>query len=166
MEGDNGVWMWIWTWWNIFQIIILVLKELYDKKLERTYLYLPEWTNYVYVEKCSFCCWIMEWRIQECDLCLGCIYDGWSRECGSSSRPISWHNSFHVNECVDVEHGKKSLDYRPLMNVVNQCEANSPLMSMSAKVPKHILRSANEWADVEPLARSNNQGTLMYSHDC
>jgi hypothetical protein len=27
-----------------------------------------------------------------------------------------------VNECVDVEHEEKSLDYRPLMNVVNQCE--------------------------------------------
>jgi len=52
------------------------------------------------------------------------------------------------------------------MNVVNQCEANSPLMSMSAKVPKYILRSTNRWADVEPLARSNDQGTLVYSHDC
>jgi hypothetical protein len=55
-----------------------------------------------------------------------------------------WYNSSHANKCVDVEHEKKSLDYRPLMNVVNQCEANSPLMSMSAKVPEYILRSANE----------------------
>ena len=70
------------------------------------------------------------------------------------------------NKCVDVEHGKKSLDYRPLMNVINQCEAISPLMSMSAKVPKYIMQSANKWVDVEPLARSNDQGTLMYSHDC
>jgi hypothetical protein len=77
-----------------------------------------------------------------------------------------WYNSSHANKCVDVEHEKKSLDYRPLMNVVNQCEANSPLMSMSAKVPEYILRSANRWADVEPLARSDDQGTLMYSHDC
>ena len=52
------------------------------------------------------------------------------------------------------------------MNVVNQCEANSPLMSMSSKVPKYILRSANRWANVEPLVRSDDQGTLMYSHDC
>ena len=41
-----------------------------------------------------------------------------------------------MNKCVDVEHGKKSLDYRPLMDVVNQCETVSPLMSMSSKVPK------------------------------
>jgi hypothetical protein len=54
-----------------------------------------------------------------------------------------WYNPSHANKCVDVEHEKKSLDYRPLMNAVNQCEANSPLMSMSAKVPKYILRSAN-----------------------
>ncbi len=70
-----------------------------------------------------------------------------------------------MNKCVDVEHGKKSLDYRPLMNVINQCEANSPLMSMSAKVPKYILRSANGCVEVEPLARSEDQGTLIYSHD-
>jgi len=38
-------------------------------------------------------------------------------------------------------------------------------MSMSAKVPEYILRSANGCADVEPLARSDDQGTLMYSHD-
>jgi hypothetical protein len=71
-----------------------------------------------------------------------------------------------VNGCVDVEHEEKSLDYRPLMNVVNQCEANSPLMSMSAEVPKYILRSSNRCADVEPLARSGDQGTMMYSYDC
>jgi hypothetical protein len=64
-----------------------------------------------------------------------------------------------------VEHEEKSLDYRPLMNVINQCEANSPLMSMRAKVPEYILRSANRCAEVEPLARSDDQGTLMYSHD-
>ena len=39
-------------------------------------------------------------------------------------------------------------------------------MSMSSKVPKYILRSANRWANVEPLVRSDDQGTLMYSHDC
>ena len=71
-----------------------------------------------------------------------------------------------MNECVDVEHENKSLDYRPLMNVVNQCETNSPLMSMSSKVPKYILRSVNRCVDVEPLARSDDQGTLMYSHVC
>ena len=77
-----------------------------------------------------------------------------------------WYNSYHVNKCVDVEHGKKSLDYQPLMNVVNQCEAISPLISMSAKVPKYILQSVNKGVAIKPLARSNNQGTLMYSHDC
>jgi hypothetical protein len=71
-----------------------------------------------------------------------------------------------VNKCVDVEHEEKSLDYRPLMNVINQCETNSPVMSMSAKVPEYILRSENIWVDVEPLAKYNDQGTLMYSHDC
>ena len=71
-----------------------------------------------------------------------------------------------MNKCVNVEHGKKSLDYQPLMNVVNQCEAISPLMSMSSKVPKYIVQSVNKGVDVEPLARSNNQGTLMYFHDC
>ena len=71
-----------------------------------------------------------------------------------------------MNKCVDVEHGKKSLDYRPLMNVVNQCEAISPLMSMSAKVPKYIVQGVNKGVDFEPLAISNGQGTLMYSHDC
>ena len=40
------------------------------------------------------------------------------------------------------------------------------MMSMSAKVPKYILQSANRCADVEPLARSDDQGTLMNSHDC
>ena len=45
-------------------------------------------------------------------------------------------NSSHVNKCVVVEHEEKSLDYQPLMNFVNQCEEKSPLMSMSAKVPK------------------------------
>lgn len=77
-----------------------------------------------------------------------------------------WYNSSHANEYFGVELENKSLDYWPLMDVVNQQEANSPLMSMSAKVPKYILRSANKWSDVEPLARSNDQGTLMYSHDC
>jgi hypothetical protein len=42
---------------------------------------------------------------------------------------------------------------------------NSPLMSMRAKVPEYILRSANGCAEVEPLARFDDQGTLMYSHD-
>ena len=49
---------------------------------------------------------------------------------------------------------------------INQCEKISPLMSMNAKVPKYILQSANKGDDVLPLARSNDQGTLMYSHDC
>ena len=71
-----------------------------------------------------------------------------------------------MNECVSVEHGEKSLDYCPLMNFVNQCETNLPVMSMSVKVPEYILRSENRWVDVKPLARSNDQETLMYSHDC
>jgi hypothetical protein len=52
------------------------------------------------------------------------------------------------------------------MNVINQCEENSPLMSMSAKAPEYILQSVTEWDDVEPLAISDDQGTVMYSHDC
>ena len=74
------------------------------------------------------------------------------------------YNSHHANECDGVEHEANSLDYRPLRDVVNQCEAISPLMTVSAKVPKYILRSANKGVDVEPLARSVNQGTLMHSH--
>jgi hypothetical protein len=77
-----------------------------------------------------------------------------------------WYNSIHANECIDVEHEVKSLDYRPLMHVVNQCKENSPLMSMSSKVHEYILRTANRFANVETLGRSNDQGTLMYSHDC
>ena len=30
-----------------------------------------------------------------------------------------WYNSYHVNEYANVEHGKKSLNYHPLMYVVN-----------------------------------------------
>ena len=77
-----------------------------------------------------------------------------------------WYNSNNVNGCVDVKHEEKSLDYRPLMDVVNQCKENSPLMSMSSKVSEYILQSENGCADVESLARSDDQGTLMYSHDC
>ena len=33
------------------------------------------------------------------------------------------YNSYHANECAEVEHGKKSLDYHPLMYAINQCEA-------------------------------------------
>ena len=43
---------------------------------------------------------------------------------------------------------------------------NSPLMRVSAKVPKYNLWSLNKGSDVEPIARSNDQGTSMYSHDC
>jgi hypothetical protein len=32
------------------------------------------------------------------------------------------YNSIYVNEFVEVEHRKKSLDYRSLMKIVNQCE--------------------------------------------
>ena len=38
-------------------------------------------------------------------------------------------------------------------------------MTVSTKVPKYILQRVNEGADVESLARSKNQGTLMHSHD-
>ena len=58
------------------------------------------------------------------------------------------------------------MDYRPLINAVNQCKEISALMLMSAKVPKYIMQSANKGVDVDPLAISNDQGTLMYSHDC
>ena len=50
--------------------------------------------------------------------------------CGNQEKVYSlhplqtrWYNSNHANGCVDVEHEEKSLDYRPLMNAVNQCEA-------------------------------------------
>ena len=56
----------------------------------------------------------------------------------------SWYKSNHAKECVDVEHEERSLDYWPLMHVVNQRKAKSPLMSMSAKVPGYILRNANK----------------------
>ena len=52
-----------------------------------------------------------------------------------------------------------------IRDAINQCEAISPSMTVSAKVPKYILRSMNKGVDVEPLARSINQGTLMHSHD-
>jgi hypothetical protein len=41
-----------------------------------------------------------------------------------------------------------------LTSDVNECQGT-----------EYILRSANRCADVEPLARSDDQGTLMYSHD-
>ena len=78
---------------------------------------------------------------------------------------IPRYNSHHANGCVGVEHEENSLDYWPLRDAINQCEAISPLMTVSAKVPKYILQSANKGVDVEPLARSVNQGTLMHSHD-
>lgn len=37
-------------------------------------------------------------------------------------------------------------------------------MTMRVKMPKHILLGTNEFADVESPRRSNEQGTLMYSH--
>jgi hypothetical protein len=76
-----------------------------------------------------------------------------------------WYNSHHANECVDVEHEEKSLDYRPLMNVIIQCETNSPGMSMSVKVPECIFPSENRGVEVNPLAISDDQETFMYSHD-
>jgi hypothetical protein len=38
-------------------------------------------------------------------------------------------------------------------------------MTMSTEVSKYILQSENKIVDVEPLVRSDNQGTLMHSHD-
>jgi hypothetical protein len=61
---------------------------------------------------------------------------------------IPRYNSHHANGCVDVEHEENSLDYWTLRDVINQCEAISPLMIMSAKVPKYILQSANKGVDV------------------
>ena len=97
---------------------------------------------------------------------------GWKNTVGSDIKTYSLHplqnlryNSHHVNECVDVEHEENSLDYWPLRDAINQCEAISPLMTVSTKVPKYILRSVNKGVDVKPLARSVNQGTLMHSHD-
>ena len=74
-----------------------------------------------------------------------CFYktgnDGHEKHIVFTCYKTRWYNSYHANKCVDVEHGKKSLDYRPLMNVVNQCKAISPLMSMSAKVPNCVVQS-------------------------
>ena len=78
---------------------------------------------------------------------------------------IPRYNSHHANGWIGVEHEENSLDYWPLRDAINQCEAISPLMTVSAKVPKYILRSVNKVVDVEPLARFVNQGTLMHSHD-
>lgn len=52
---------------------------------------------------------------------------------------IPMYNSHHANECVGVEHEENSLDYWPLRDAINQCEAISPLMRVSAKIPKYIL---------------------------
>ena len=78
---------------------------------------------------------------------------------------IPRYNSRHANGCVGVEHEENSLDYWPLRDAINQCEAISPLMTMRAKVPKYILQSLNKGVDVKPLARSVSQGTLMHSND-
>ena len=37
-------------------------------------------------------------------------------------------------------------------------------MSSKLKMPKHILLGTNKFADVESPRRSDEQGTLMYSH--
>ena len=110
-------------------------------------------------------CWWKDWDLYCCWYKLIPAANCWN-DVVFNRYKIRWYNYSHANKCVDVEHEEKSLNYRPLMNVVNQCEANSPLMSMSAKVPKYNSQSVNKWADVEPLARSDDQGTLMYSHDC
>ena len=78
---------------------------------------------------------------------------------------IPRYNSHHANGRVGVEHEENSLDYWPLRDAINQCEAISPLMIVSAKVPKYILQSVNKGVDVEPLAIYVNQGTLIHSHD-
>ena len=78
---------------------------------------------------------------------------------------IPRYNSHHMNGCVGVKHEENSLDYSPLRDAINQCEAISHLMIVSTKVPNYILQSANKGVDVKPLARFVNQGTLMHSHD-
>jgi hypothetical protein len=42
---------------------------------------------------------------------------------------------------------------------------NSSVMTMSVKVLKYILTGMNGYVDVESPTRSNEKGTLMYSHD-
>jgi len=37
-------------------------------------------------------------------------------------------------------------------------------MTMRVEMPKHILLGTNSFADVESPRRSDEQGTLMYSH--
>ena len=65
-----------------------------------------------------------------------------------------------MNKCVDVEHGKNSLDYRPLMNVVNQCKAISPLSSMSSNVPKIKLFILDEIHKTRYLGHPSYQKTI------
>ena len=43
--------------------------------------------------------------------------------------------------------------------------SNSPWMTMRNKAPKYNLRRENKGVDVEPLAISNSEETLMHSHD-
>lgn len=74
------------------------------------------------------------------------------------------YNSYLTNKCFDVEYGRKSSSYQPLMYVVNQCEEISPLMSMTAKVPKCILTCTNECVGVESPTTSVNQEELMHPH--
>ena len=75
------------------------------------------------------------------------------------------YNSYHTNKFDGVEHRKKSLDYRLLMYDVNQCEVISPLILMSAKVPKCILIGTNKCAGVESPGRFFHQEALMNPHD-
>ena len=137
-------------------------------------------------EKCDCCSWNVKWGILTIDWLYESKDEVWKWNCGtfiwlekyccnywwSHEKFIvftyykTWcYNSSHVNECVDVEHENNSLDYRPLMNVINQCKENSSLMSMSDKILSYTLLSVNEWVDVKPLERSNDQGKFMYSHD-
>ena len=107
------------------------------------------------------------WYFHMAEVCCYKTVDGVMQSIQSSpaTKPDGTILTMRINVSMsNIE--KNSLDYRPLMNVVNQCEAISPLMSMSAKVPKYIMQSANKWADVEPPVISNNQRRLMYSHDC
>ena len=52
---------------------------------------------------------------------------------------------------VEVEHNKKSLDYRPLMNVVNQCEITHHWCQWVSRYLQYTLVHVNKGVEVEHI---------------
>ena len=69
-----------------------------------------------------------------------------------------------MNEFAEVEHGKKSLDYHPLIYVANQCE-ETQLWWESSKIPYCILTGKNECVGFDSPARFVNKEALMNPHE-